>query len=412
MRVVGRMSFRRAKVGARALGLLVVLGLASTAPGAELAGDTAAENGHGLLAAVSALGGSASESIDQAPCQLVPALPENPSQSFPAIDADDTKAADSDAVGDIRPDEVDEYELPADCDISNDCDDPHQVWLISSREIGACDDTVTSVGRIRYWHYQRGHGWIAASAEEFQASDEPAMPTVFYVHGHRIDQSYAKEGGWDAYRAIVQPTAIPTRYVIYSWPTTPHGNPMREFRIRACESEVHGYYLAWVIDRVQPEIPIHLVGFSYGARLITSTLHYLGGGAIGRYSLNDRVFPQRLPMRASLIAAALDNDWLLPGRRHGQALTRVDRLFVTKNPVDPVLHWYPVVLRDRTAVALGVTGFAGLNRLGSDRSKVEQLNVSQAVGRRHAIALYWDIDRVVGTIRGMVDEVAAKESTN
>ena len=34
----------------------------------------------------------------------------------------------------------------------------------------------------------------------------------------------------------------------------------------------------------------------------------------------------RIGIRAVLVAAALDNDWLLPGRRHGQALGHFDRV--------------------------------------------------------------------------------------
>ena len=356
MKVAGWMSFRFTKIGPYALALLASLGLfmASGANAFAAFADEIEPAGDGSVdvdlfdALRHAFANATAEQDGSVPSQLAPASSEEDDLAYPSDDAaTEVDAIDIENSDDSWSEPGGDDEFPCDPTGPPGCDDYHQVWLISSRAIGACDDAIAAVERICYWRYEHGCGWIASNSEEFQASDDPNVPTVFFVHGHRIDQGYAKSGGWDAYRAIVKPTAVPTRFVIFSWPTTPHGHPMREFRIRACESETHGYYLAWVIDRIQSEVPIHLVGFSYGSRLISSTLHYLGGGAIGRRSLDDRVFPDRLPLRASLIAAALDNDWLLPGRRHGQALTQVDRLFITRNAIDPVLHWYPVVLRNR-----------------------------------------------------------------
>ncbi|MBL9122745.1 MAG: hypothetical protein JNG90_03875 [Planctomycetaceae bacterium] len=280
----------------------------------------------------------------------------------------------------------------------------HQIWLISSRHITSCGDLNSVAEKLRYWRHQCGSGWIVASKEEFLAADDPAMPTAFYVHGHRVDPGYARTGGLDAYRAFVRNSATPTRFVIWSWPTTPQGRPLEDFRIRADTSEVHSYYLAWLIDQLDPSIAVHLVGYSYGARFITGSLHYLGGGVLMGRALDERVHPSRAPLRASLLASALDNDWLIPGRRHGQALSQVDRLLITKNPLDPVLHFYPVVLRDRSAVAMGVSGFAGLSRIGAERQKVEQLNVSRSIGKHHTIDLYWQSGRVTSMLRSMIPE--------
>ena len=111
-------------------------------------------------------------------------------------------------------------------------------------------------------------------------------------------------------------------------------------------------------------------------------------------------------MRASLLAAALDNDWLIPGRRHGQALSQIDRLFITKNQLDPVLHYYPIVLRDRSSTAIGVSGFAGLSRIGAERAKVEQLNVSRAIGKHHTVDLYWEASCVTSVMSDLTVDVS------
>ena len=277
----------------------------------------------------------------------------------------------------------------------------HQIWLISSRAIKSCGDLNVAAERLRYWRHECGNGWIPASQEEFLAADDPAMPTTFYVHGNRVDADYAREGGLDAYRAYVRKSDVPTRFVIWSWPASPGGRPVEHFRIKADTSEIHSYYLAWLLDRMEPSVPVHLAGYSYGARFITGSLHYLGGGVLMGRALDERVHPNRSPMRASLLAAALDNDWLIPGRRHGQALSQIDRLFITKNQLDPVLHYYPIVLRDRSSTAIGVSGFAGLSRIGAERAKVEQLNVSRAIGKHHTVDLYWEANCVTAVMMGL-----------
>jgi hypothetical protein len=284
MKVAGWMLLCFVRIGPYALALLVSLGLIVTA-GATAFADEIEPVGNGSVevdlfdALRGAFANATAEQDASVPNQLAPADSGEDALASPSDDAvAEAKAIDLESSEDAWSAAGGEDELPCDLADLPYCDVHHQVWMISSRSIGACDNATTSVERIHYWRYEQGCGWIASNSEEFQSSDDPNVPTVFFVHGHRIDQGYAKSGGWDAYRAIVKPTAVPTRFVIFSWPTSPHGHPMREFRIRACESEAHGYYLAWVVDRIQPQVPIHLVGFSYGSRLISSTLHYLGGG--------------------------------------------------------------------------------------------------------------------------------------
>jgi hypothetical protein len=89
-----------------------------------------------------------------------------------------------------------------------------------------------------------------------------------------------------------------------------------------------------------------------------------------------------------LIAAAIDNDWLLPGRRNGSALGQLEQVLVTHNPCDPVLRWYPFVYGKRGPDALGYTGPACPKGLGPSRRKIELLNVACSVGKNHAYVNY------------------------
>jgi hypothetical protein len=104
--------------------------------------------------------------------------------------------------------------------------------------------------------------------------------------------------------------------------------------------------------------------------------------------------------RVALLAAAVDNDWLLPGRRHGQALSQVEQLLLLNNGCDRVLKRYHWLEHDGDQ-ALGFTGMAGVRLLGDDVSKVRQLNVCSIVGKQHDWTNYFDAPSVAARIRGL-----------
>jgi hypothetical protein len=96
--------------------------------------------------------------------------------------------------------------------------------------------------------------------------------------------------------------------------------------------------------------------------------------------------PRAAPLRAVLVAAAEDYDWLLPGRAHGLALGQLDRALVTVNGNDPVLKRYPMMYSLGGPQALGYAGPACPSWLGQERHKLELLNVTCSVGNSHS----WD----------------------
>ncbi len=94
-------------------------------------------------------------------------------------------------------------------------------------------------------------------------------------------------------------------------------------------------------------------------------------------------------MRAVLIAAALDADWLLPGRWNGQALDQLDRVLITVNCCDPVMKWYPLMYYRGGPQALGYAGPACEEQLGQNRRKIELTRVGHQVGKTHDWDRYW-----------------------
>lgn len=266
------------------------------------------------------------------------------------------------------------------------------VWVVSSRRAGWCRDEV----RLGYWQWtpcvDAGTGsWHPGGDEQFREDARQRNRTVIYVHGNRVSRWEARRRVKAVYGALRRQFRddSPLQLVVWSWPTSRlRGGPLKDVRAKAQRARPTAYQLAWFIDRIDPDVPLGLIGFSLGSRVITGALHLLGGGRLGAFALAERTHPERLPVRAVLMASALDNDWLLPSRYHGRALSQVDRVLLLNNACDPAMRWYHLIDRCRRPQALGLHGLACPSRLGAERRKVCQRNVCREVGRRHDFFSY------------------------
>ncbi len=126
----------------------------------------------------------------------------------------------------------------------------------------------------------------------------------------------------------------------------------------------------------------------------------LGGGQIDGRRLDERSHPVRQAMPVVLLVAALDNDWLMPGRFHGQAMSQVSSMLLINNSCDILLKRYHLIYGRRCPQqALGYTGLAAWAATGADWTKISQLNAASIVGRRHAFAGYIEAPGLVARMR-------------
>lgn len=273
-----------------------------------------------------------------------------------------------------------------------------EFWIVNTRHAPLCKGLDKGLDKITYWKCERGRGWVRHSLDEFLAAVEPSLPTTFYVHGNTLDNEQAIQGARQVYDRIGR--GVPSfRLVLWSWPAE-HIKGMSAIdnilvKARRCESQ--GYYLAWLVDRLDPQVPISLAGHSFGARTVTAALQGLAADRIAGYELPERKYQGRRPMQAALVAAAMDNTLLLPGYRHGLALTQVDRMLITKNPQDRSLRLFSL-LSETGVDALGTTGIPGLARL-PDRNKVRQLVPSRWVGKAHRWSRYTNSPGAAASLR-------------
>ncbi len=275
-----------------------------------------------------------------------------------------------------------------------------ELWLVSSRGLGSCD-LEANVEQLKYWHYVRGQAWVRSDLAELVATDDPDVITVVFLHGNRIPSCEAFTKGWSAYRQLIRcADERPVRFVIWSWPSDKAGGPVEDARIKAARTNTHGYYLAWFIDQLNPDVPVGIWGHSFGARIATGALHLLGDGTLACRQLVARVSNSPRRMRAALLAAAVDCDWLLPGHCHGQALTQLDDLLLVNNCCDRLLQRYSIIYGRRSCrEALGYNGL-GIRRLSADDAmKVSQMNACCYVGKQHQFDNYLNSAAIMVRVR-------------
>ncbi len=261
-----------------------------------------------------------------------------------------------------------------------------EVWLVSTREIPCC--TPPAEARPRFWRLAADRQWTASEPAAFFAADDPAVPTVFFVHGNRSDADDAIEEGWDVYQCLrEQAGGRPLRFVVWSWPSDRIPGRIRpDVRIKAARSDVEAGYLAEALGAVPSRVPISLVGYSFGARTICGALALLSGGGASQGAGGQQEGAPRAPIRAVLVAAAVDDTALAPTGPGGGALEHVDRVLVTCNPADDALRWYRHMERWRGPAALGFRGPACVTEPDPDHPRLELVNLRGEVGRNHT----WD----------------------
>jgi hypothetical protein len=270
-----------------------------------------------------------------------------------------------------------------------------QVWLISTRCLGCPSADVNAVPRMNVWLHE-GKTWRNSSVTDFLAAQSPERRLIFHLHGARTEHGEATWRGYEFYRRLTAaaPAEEPISFVIWSWPTSPAGRPLRDLLAMASRSDVEACYLAWLVARIDPAAKVDLHGFSYGARAATGAMHLLSGGRLLGRTVSFSQDSARLPIDAVLWTPALNNDWLIPGRYHGQAIESMDRMLIVFNPCDRAMKHYHLTMCGRPQ-GLGYTGLWGGGQLGDAGARIEQWNGSGQLGSEHSFLNHMDSQRIM-----------------
>ncbi|WP_145432113.1 alpha/beta hydrolase family protein [Lacipirellula limnantheis] len=268
-------------------------------------------------------------------------------------------------------------------------EDQDQIFLLNTRAIGTrCESDAMCSGLVceAYAGLGGAFGWESLSWEQLAAELAKPTPTIIYIHGNRVDCGYSKSHGLAMYRSLANRRQDdgPIRFIIWSWPSSQIRGQVRDYQVKAARTKQVGWQLAWAIDQLPSETPIAVIGYSYGARVASGALHLLAGGRLGSLELNERVHPQRPPVRAAFVAAALDANWIRPGGYHGRALEQIDELLLVNNHLDPAMRFYHLAMESGARPL----GYGGPRGLGQFAGRVRSVDVTGAVGRHHAIEEY------------------------
>jgi hypothetical protein len=278
------------------------------------------------------------------------------------------------------------------------------LWLVSTRHLGCSSQYNPDKLNFQVMRYDWTEGWLDSELKAFLDTGDPNSVTAIYVHGNRVDRGQAIQRGMLAYRSLVRGVEDPQpiRFVVWSWPSTKICCPLRDVRSKAVRSDYDSYYVGVFLSRLDPKTRVGMFGFSYGGRIISGALHLVGGGKMFGLTVPNVEPREERTARAVLMGAAMPNYWLLPGHRHGQAVSQVDRMLVQYNPCDRALRMYRFVERRSRPQALGYTAFPWLSELGEDASRIEQQNVSPQIGNNHDMRAYFASPEVMDELRRCV----------
>jgi hypothetical protein len=280
-----------------------------------------------------------------------------------------------------------------------------EVWLVSTRRLPHCGEHAPSNFDLEVWRHDRPGGWVRATIEEFVAGPSAALPTTILVHGNQSTLKDAIHQGWQVKRQLANQAGA-QRVVIWTWPSDRVlGTIFRDVKVKARAADIDGFYFGWFLAQLKPPAPVTLIGFSYGAKVIVSGLHYRAGGLSSRSEALPVEAATPPPLRVVLMAAAIDRSWIAPGARYEHALDQIDRLLLMVNPRDRVLRWFPRLPGGSGGEALGYAGLCGLKR-GAHFDKIVQINVTSLVRRRHAWKHYVGSRPVMSRLRREVDEAS------
>jgi hypothetical protein len=271
-----------------------------------------------------------------------------------------------------------------------------ELWIVSSR--AGCN------APLAYFLYQAG-AW--------RKSDEPTFlglepkTTVFYVHGLAVKADVARQEGWQIYQTLAQTAdpSVPIRLVVYSWPSDISPRPLRGARSAHYFADMEGRRLAGLLEQINPQTLISLLGHSSGAKVLAATLESMADHPTSvaiPVSTQATAAPAARPVRAIFLAAAVDNNSLLPGCIYGRAISQVEQMLMVFDPCDRVLHWYRFLERGhRGPESVGYTGLASQRLAPADSARLRQINSSPYIGNQHSIVAYLGSAPLMAEVRAV-----------
>jgi len=278
-------------------------------------------------------------------------------------------------------------------------------WVVSTRRLPqACSLPAGVTFDVeRLTGDDSGRRWERAELGSLLAA--PAQPVVVFVHGNRYEAADAKEQGLRLGRRLADrmPAGPPPRLVIFSWPSQKQGLLLKDGRRKYDRAHADGHYLAWLLAQLEPEQPVAVIGYSFGALVAAEAFSDLDALAPGGIPWAER------PGRTQLVfvAPALRGDALAPRGPFRSTLAGLDRFTLLINSRDEALRFFPLL---EPTVKLPALGFVGMPRRWlPGELEYDATDAAAIVGKLHTMRRYLDswllADRIAaGALDGLTGE--------
>jgi len=282
---------------------------------------------------------------------------------------------------------------------------PLDLWVVSTRRLPLIcrPPAAADLAVERLAGEPCGSRWERSNLDALLA--DPGQPLVLFVHGNRYEPADAKAQGMRLARRLTPhaPAGAAPRVVIFSWPSQKQGLLLQDGRRKFERAYADGHYLAWLLGKLEPERPVALVGYSFGALVAAEALDDVSKASPAGVAWAER------PGRTNLVfvAPAVRQDALAPRGLYRGALAGVDRFTLLVNSRDEALRFFPLLEPAVRKDALGYVGMpagwlpAGIEFAASDAAAI--------VGKVHSMRRYLEsrslADRIAtGALAGLEGE--------
>ena len=233
-----------------------------------------------------------------------------------------------------------------------------RLWLISTRSITSqvwranLETPPFSFSRVSTCGQLTG-----ASMAEYLDMIATSPQVMIYVHGNRLSANEAIARAATVRSRINRSrTSSGIDWVIWSWPSTKSGFLTSDLREKASRCDAQGLYLGWLIrHHVNHHVPTSMIGYSFGGRILTGSLHAAAGGRLGGRQLSGEPVTGA-QIRIGLVAPAIGSHWLSRCGNHRLAMQNIEEILLLYNRKDAILKRYWLLSHVRGESALGYTG--------------------------------------------------------
>ncbi len=287
----------------------------------------------------------------------------------------------------VRADDLaDDASEPCESAVEPECPATLDVWIVSTRHLPDICSLPSSakLGIHRLVGEPCCRRWERAGLPELVS--EPSRPFVVFIHGNRYSLADAKAQGLALARHMSRHACggVPPRVVIFSWPSEKEGILLKDGRRKYKRACADGHYLAWLLCQLEPEQPVAIMGYSFGAMVAAEALKDLS-----------RTSPDGIPwaerpgkVKLVFVNPALRFDAFAPSGPYRSALAGVDCFTLFMNSRDRALRFFPLL---EPGVRVDAMGYVGIPRrwLPADM-EYSAIDATGIVGNVHTMWRYLD----------------------